>query len=536
MLDPVGAQQAHLPAPDFWRRKREQCSFGVQHMRFLSSHARIRWLGRSGSGNAGARQHQKQGAPVNPSMDDPGKAARGRAGAMLRGHVWPDELLAVFERLTAGGERAFLVGGSVRDVILGRSSAGPWDVATSCTPDQVRERFARVEPIGEKLGTMLVLGVAQRYEVTTFRREGEYADARHPDHVWFTRDPLEDLARRDLTVNALAFDPVSGELLDPHDGALDLEGRCLRAVGDPVARFREDALRPLRLARLAAVLGMRPHEETRAALGSARDRSLGLAVERVRVELEGLLLAPRPSEGFELLREARLLELWLPELAACHGVPQNRYHAHDVYFHSLYSCDAASVDKPIVRWAALLHDIGKPATREVREGEATFYQHQFVGAGLANTLLERLRFPLRDRLRIVHLVREHMFDYRPEWGDSAVRRWLARVGPECVEDLFELRRADYQGNGIKLGIPMSLAEFEERIGRIVAAQDALSVGDLALDGQDVMRILGIGPGPAVGDALSSLLECVLERPSLNTRALLSIELQAVRARGDRPHA
>ncbi|MEO5987462.1 MAG: HD domain-containing protein [Candidatus Eisenbacteria bacterium] len=473
---------------------------------------------------------------MNPGMGHPGEAARRRAEAILRGYAWPTELLSVLGRLKAQGEQAFLVGGSVRDVLLGREPNGLWDVATSGTPDRVRERFARVEPIGEKLGTMLVVEADGRYEVTTFRREGEYADARHPDRVWFTREPLEDLSRRDLTVNALAFDPTTGDLLDPHEGALDLEARCLRAVGDAAARFREDALRPLRVARFAAVLGMTVEDGTRAALGTARDRSPGLAVERVRVELELLLAAPRPSDGLELLREARLLELWLPELVACHGVPQNRFHAHDVYFHSLYSCDAAPAEKLWVRWAALLHDIGKPATGEIRDGEMTFYQHQFVGAVLAETLLERLRFPHRDRHRIVHLVREHMFDYRPEWGDAAVRRWLQRVGLECVADLFDLRLADYQGNGLKQGFPTYLDEFAARIERVVSARDALSVGELAVDGQDVMRILGIGPGPEVGQALTALLERVLEHPNLNTRERLMVELAGARAREDRPHA
>lgn len=473
---------------------------------------------------------------MNPVLGDPGEAARRRAEQRLSRYPWPAALIGVLERLAADGEAAHLVGGSVRDVLLERPMPGPWDIATSRTPDQVRAIFARVEPIGERHGTLLVLEPAVTCEVTTFRREGDYADARHPDEVWFTRDPLGDLARRDLTVNALAYDPRSGVLLDPHDGALDLERRCLRAVGDPVARFREDALRPLRLARFAAVLGMQPDEATRAALGAALDRSPGLAVERVRAELERMLTAPRPSEGFELLREAGLLTCWLPELAACRGVPQNRFHAYDVYFHSVYSCDAAPADKPVVRWAALLHDIGKPSTREIRDGDATFYQHQFVGAELADALLERLRFPARERAAIVHLVREHMFDYRPEWGDSAVRRWLQRVGVEHVADLFDLRLADNQGNGLKQGFPTYLDEFADRIERILAAQDALRVADLALDGAAVMRILGMTPGRAVGEALTALLERVIEHPELNTPERLTAELVEWKARAAGPHA
>jgi putative nucleotidyltransferase with HDIG domain len=384
----------------------------------------------------------------------------------------------------------------------------------------VSKRFERVEPIGLPHGTVLVLFDGIQIECTTFRREGAYADARHPDRVEFTRDPAEDLARRDLTVNAMAFDPVSGVLLDPHGGALDLERRRLRAVGDPRARFAEDALRPLRVARLAAVLEMEPETETRAALGGALERARRVAVERVRVELEKLMSAPRPSEGIELLRAAGLLQLWMPELARTWAVPQNRYHAYDVYLHSLYTADAAPADKPRVRWAALLHDIGKPDTRVERGGDGTFYNHQFVGAELADRLLERLRFPHEERTAIVHLIREHMFDYRGGWSDAGLRRWLRRVGEEYVADLFDLRIADMLGNGLKQGFPTYLAEMSARVDRILAESRALKVTDLAIGGRDVMDTLGIPPGPAVGETLEALLEEVLDDPSRNTRERL----------------
>jgi len=392
----------------------------------------------------------------------------------------------------------------------------------------VRELFERTEPIGERHGTVLILHEGARIECTTLRREGEYADARHPDEVWFTDDPLEDLARRDLTVNAMAFDPDAAVLLDPYEGARDLVRRRLRAVGDPLARFREDALRPLRVARLAAVLGMDVEPATRAALGGVRDRAERIAPERVRAELEKMVLAPRPSVGLEILREAGLLALWLPELQACRGVPQNRFHAFDVYFHSIYSCDAAPTGRPVVRWAALLHDIGKPATRIERHGDGTFYHHEAVGAELARGLLERLRFPARFTDRVVHLVREHMFDYRPGWSDAALRRWLRRVGPGCVAELFDLRIADNMGNGLKSGNPTYLAEMAGRVDRLIAEGAALSVADLAVGGDDVMRALGIGPGPRVGETLRALLEEVLEDASRNTREALLERLSRMR--------
>ncbi len=443
-------------------------------------------------------------------------------------------MLAALARLSGEGHRALLVGGSVRDVILGRAADARWDVATDRLPEDVRALFEHTLGIGERHGTVLVLWEGLALECTTFRREGEYADARHPDQVWFTRDPLEDLARRDFTVNALAYDPAHGTLLDPFDGARDLKHRRLRAVGEPIERFREDALRTLRAARLAAVLALELDDETRAALAGVRDRVGGLAVERVREELEKLMTAPRPSIGYEILREAGLLALWLPELAACRGVPQNRFHAYDVYFHSLYSCDAARSDQPIVRWAALLHDIGKPGTRVERAGEGTFHGHAELGARLADAWLARLRFPNAARERIVHLIREHMFDYQPAWSDAAVRRFVRRVGREHVAELFDLRIADALGNGTRDPDTRRLETMARRIDRVLAEGTALSVRDLAVDGDTVMRTLGLPSGPEVGRVLERLLEEVLEDPALNTRERLGARLEALKHFPRRP--
>ncbi len=460
-----------------------------------------------------------------------GLDARGvKARAALVAHAWPGELIAALERLRAGGHQAWLVGGTVRDVLLGRGGGGAecFDVATDLRPDEVSARFERVEPIGIEHGTVLIRAEGIQLETTTFRREAQYGDARRPDAVEFCGDPLEDLARRDLTVNAIAFDPVSGVMLDPHGGVRDLERRTLRAVGDPASRFHEDALRPLRVARLAAVLEMEPEPATRAALGAAPERARRVAVERVRDELTRMMRAARPSTGFELLREAGLLPLWMPELARTWGVPQNRYHAYDVYLHSLYTCDASPPEKPVVRWAALLHDIGKPDTRVERRGEGTFYNHQFVGAEIADRLLARLRFPLDQRSAIVHLVREHMFDYRRGWSDAALRRWLRRVGEEAVADLFDLRIADMLGNGLKAGFPVYLEAMRRRIERVLAESRALHVTDLAVDGHDVMLALGLAPGRAVREALEALLEEVLDDPSRNRRDHLLVRLEAMR--------
>jgi len=462
------------------------------------------------------------------------EAAAERAQVRLAARTWPAELLAVLATLREGGHQAYLVGGTVRDALLDRAEGGELDVATDLGPDEVMGRFPHVAPTGLAHGTVTIVTGGRIVECTTFRREGSYSDARRPDRVEFTADPEEDLSRRDLTVNAMAWDPVVGELLDPHGGAHDLERRRLRAVGEPAERFREDALRPLRVARFTATLEMEPDDALRSALRRLSDPGSGyagarVAAERVRDELERMLRAREPSRGFEVLREAGLLDLWLPELARCRGVPQNRFHAYDVYFHSLYTCDAAPREKPVVRWAALLHDVGKPDTRVERHGEGTFYNHQFVGAEIAERLLERLRLPLATRERIVHLVREHMFDYRPGWSDAALRRWLRRVGPEYVADLFDLRIADLLGNGLKRGFPTYLEGMRERIERLLRESSALKVTDLAVDGHDVMRELGLPPGPAIREALEALLEEVLDDPMRNTRDHLLARLRDRRA-------
>ena len=461
---------------------------------------------------------------------DAAEQARQRAQARLRTHAFAPGVIAAFERVRASRGQAWIVGGSVRDVLLGRETGSDVDAATTLLPERTASAFPQSDPIGGRFGTVLVVWEGERIEFTTLRTESAYSDARHPDTVTFSRDPLEDLARRDLTINAMAFDPLAGELLDPHGGALDLERRRLRAVGDPALRLREDALRALRIARFAATLEMRVEEPTRAALADVVDLVPKLAIERVRTELERLLAAPQPSKGLEILREAGLLVCWLPELQACRGVQQNRHHAHDVYFHSLHSCDAAPLAKPVVRWAALLHDIGKPATRAEKDGEGTFYNHQFVGAELAASLLERLRFAHAFRDAVVHLIREHMFDYRTQWSDSAVRRWLKRVGSEHVADLFDLRIADRIGNGTRAAASPDLEAFAARVERELAKGHALHVSDLAVNGRIAMEVLRIPPGRAIGEVLETLLEEVLEDPARNTEPYLRARLAQLRAR------
>jgi putative nucleotidyltransferase with HDIG domain len=272
---------------------------------------------------------------------------------------------------------------------------------------------------------------------------------------------------------------------------------------------------------------MTPDASTLAAMAPALARSSGLAPERIRSELERLLAAPRPSVGFEVLREGGWLGRVLPELAACIGVTQNRYHAYDVYRHTLATVDAAPPSSRIVRWAALLHDIGKPGTRAGSEGAATFHGHERLGADLARRRLEALRFPQADTERIVHLVREHMFDYHEGWGDAAVRRWVRRVGEPAIGDLMRLRRADAEGAGLPphdSGEPTQA--FLARIESVLASGRVLHVRDLPVSGEDVMRVLGCAPGPRVGEVLDRLLEHAIEDPANATREALLARIES----------
>ncbi len=415
----------------------------------------------------------------------------------------------------------------MRDLLL-RRPVTDWDVSTDARPDEVMRLFPKAIPTGVAHGTVTVVTDSGPVEVTTFRKEGHYSDSRRPDEVEFIGAVEDDLARRDFTVNAMAYDPSDGAILDPLGGRSDLEKGIIRCVGDPLERFSEDALRPLRAIRLAVTLNFTIEKATFEAISLLRDKvSAQVAFERVRDELLKIMKAESPSAAIEMMHRTSLLSHVLPELEEAVGVPQNRYHAYDVYYHSLMSCDAVSAEKPLVRLAALLHDVGKPATREEIRGDATFYNHQCVGAEMADLALRRLKFSRADRVHVVRLVRYHMFNYTPEWSDAALRRFVKRVGEENLADLFDLRIADRLGNGLKEGFPIYIEEMRARIEALLRQNHALRVSDLAVDGTDVIRELGVAPGPQVGSVLKRLLDAVIEDPSLNSRDKLLAMIREV---------
>ena len=425
--------------------------------------------------------------------------------------------------------------------------AAPRAVTTSALPTEVQGIFARTIPTGVAHGTVTVLvppaqahdpgeprpRAAVPIEVTTFRGEGAYSDARHPDHVVFGVSLEEDLARRDFTINAMAYDPVAATIVDPHGGRADLAARLLRAVGDPAARFREDGLRVLRALRFAAVLELDLDPATEAAIPSALPSLARVSAERVRDELLKLLAARQPSRGLRIAERTGVIALLLPELAACVGLSQNHFHRHDVWEHTLATVDAIEGDA-LRRLGALLHDIGKPPTRTPKEdapGEFAFFRHEHAGAGLADEVLRRLKLPTRDRTRVVAMIAQHMFWYEPTWTDATVRRFIRRVGEENLADLFALRSADVIAHGMGADPADETGELSRRIAAVLAADQALHITDLAVDGGDVMRTLGVPPGRVIGEVLATLLEMVIEDPSLNQRQrLLELIPQVVKGR------
>ena len=439
----------------------------------------------------------------------------------------PDAVLGILHRLWTSGHAGYVVGGSLRDVLLGREPAD-WDMASDARPDRLVDLFPGAV-YENRFGTVAVREGGEQHEVTTFRSDHDYADFRRPHHVEFGDDIRLDLARRDFTVNAIAWGAEAGagstpRYVDPFDGIADAGAQRLRAVGEPRARFREDALRMLRAARLAAVLEFNIDPPTLAAMRDNAGLIAHVSGERTAAELEKLLLADRPSVGLRLLDETRLLDVIAPELAAQRGVPQNKIAGEDLLGHTIRTVDAVPASRPVVRLAALLHDVGKPSTID----EGPFRGHEVVGSEIAAAFLERLRFPKAVTERVIHLVRQHMFTYDPDWGDAGVRRFIQRVGADHIDDLFVLRAADSIGSGLPADAG-DLAGLRARVATELQASVVLDRSKLAVHGDDLMAELDIPAGPHLGRMLDDLLERVVTDPSLNDRATLLLLAESMLA-------
>ncbi len=425
----------------------------------------------------------------------------------------PQDVLFILNTLNEKGHTAYAVGGCVRDMILGRCP-NDWDVTTSAVPEEIMAAFPKTVPTGIKHGTVTVLCGKNAYEVTTFRIDGGYADHRRPDSVSFTSDIREDLARRDFTVNAMAYHPTEG-FVDPFGGRDDLETKTLRAVGEPELRFDEDALRILRAYRFSAQLGFAIEPKTLAATAALAHTLPAVSAERVRDELLKILLSDRP-EILILMEKQGILPQILPEISALWGVAQNTvYHVFDVFHHTMAVINATP-KTPALRLAALLHDTGKPAKKTTDEkGIDHFRGHDEISLQIAEKTLTRLRLDNKTIGTVCRLVQHH--DLRMAATKKSVRKAMSRVGADLFFDLLSLMEADAKGQNPRL-LHQRLEHYAavQAIAReILAQQDALSVADLAVGGRDMMA-LGLS-GQAIGKALDFALALVLEQPETNEK-------------------
>ena len=436
---------------------------------------------------------------------------------MLRIQI-PEKANHIISVLTEAGFEAYVVGGCVRDAILGRTAAD-WDITTNALPSQVKALFPRTLDTGLQHGTVTVMQGREGFEVTTYRIDGEYLDGRHPDKVTFTPSLLEDLRRRDFTVNAMAYNEAEG-LVDAFDGLGDLERRQIRCVGDPRERFTEDALRILRAVRFSAQLDFTIEAGTRAALSEFAPNLRKVSAERIQTELVKLLASPHP-EAFRTVWETGISAVILPEFDACMETPQQSpHHCWSVGEHTLRALPFVEAEKSL-RLAVLLHDIGKPLTRTTDEaGVDHFYGHAPRSAELANGILRRLKFDNDTRKKVVRLVQVHD-DWQIPLTPKGVRRAVHRIGADIFPDYLKVRRADILAQAPafqeeKLG---ELGETERLDREIVEQQECLSLKDLAVTGRDLIE-LGMKPGPELGRVLEELLALVIDHPEYNTKELL----------------
>jgi poly(A) polymerase len=423
-------------------------------------------------------------------------------------------LTRLAEQFTAAGHAVYLVGGCVRDLVLGRPTSD-YDLATDAPPDVVKRLLAsaaaeHVWTVGERFGTIGAHLDGLTVEITTFRSE-EYAARSRKPTVRFGTTLEGDLARRDLTINAMAEDLRSGELVDPFGGARDLEARLVRAVGDPDERFAEDPLRLLRAVRFVAQLGFRLEPETAAAIGRSADRLADISRERIAQEMNKLLVTPRASHALRLLCDQGLMRHIVPELLAMRGMRQDIYRYKDVFEHTLHVVDNIEPEL-VLRWAALLHDVGKPRTISHVKGETHFFGHEFVGEDMSRRILGRLRYD-RDLIeRVSHLVAMHqrINNYEGDWTDGAVRRFM-READTALDDLFKLSRADLttRREEKRRAAIRRLEELRARCDAIRAQEDVAKLRS-PLDGNDLMELFGRPPGPWIRPIKDHLLGLVID--------------------------
>jgi tRNA nucleotidyltransferase (CCA-adding enzyme) len=441
----------------------------------------------------------------------------------------PTEIKRVSETLKKSGYESYLVGGCVRDLLISlviSREPKDWDLTTNATPEEIQGLFT--ETFYENIfGTVGVVTDSENpklkvVEVTPYRLESGYTNARHPDEVQFSAKLADDLKRRDFTINAIAYSPETGELVDLHEGREDIARKIIRTVGDPQERFAEDALRMLRAIRLSAELDFAIDTQTATGIAINAPQLAKISKERIRDELVRILMSPRPMQAIYVAQKLGLLKFILPDIEAGIDIDQNQAHSFDVFEHLLRSLQcAADKEWPLeIRLAALLHDVGKPATRAWSQDKKdwTFYNHEVVGARMAKNILCDLKFPNETVARVTSLIRWHMFFSDPDTVTlSAVRRIITNVGKDHIMELLDLRICDRVGTGRPKEQPFRLRKYMSMVDE--ALRDPISVGMLKIDGIKLIKIEGKA-GPRIGWILHALLEEVLDDPKKNTEEYL----------------
>lgn len=438
----------------------------------------------------------------------------------------PKEVKSVIEKLQKAGFEAYIVGGCVRDFLLEKEPKD-WDVTTNAKPEEIQKVFpdsfyennfltvtARTGSKNEKLAEI---------EITTYRLEAKYSDKRHPDEVKYAEKLEDDLSRRDFTINAMAMDEKK-KVIDLFNGQKDLKEKIIRTVGNPEERFNEDALRMLRAVRFATTLGFEIEEKTAQAIKKNNIWLEAISKERIRDEFVKIIMADNAASGIELLRELGLLKYIVPELLENYGVAQNKHHIYDCYTHAVKSLEYTAKKKfnMHVRLAALLHDIAKPKVKAGEGENATFYNHEIVGAKITFQILNNLKFSKKDVEKVTKLVRYHLFYYNvDEVGELSVRRLVKNVGLENMEELLQVRQADRIGSGVPKAEPYKLRHLKYLIEKV--SKDPISVKMLKINGNGLMKILDEKPGPKIGQILDILLGYVLDDPKKNTKEFLEKE-------------
>ncbi|MFC1595244.1 CCA tRNA nucleotidyltransferase [Patescibacteria group bacterium] len=447
----------------------------------------------------------------------------------------PSEVKKILETLEKAGFEAYIVGGCVRDLLLGKKPTD-WDITTDAKPEEIQKLFPK-SVYENAFGTVGIITkskiISQKLiEVTPYRVESKYTDKRHPDKIQFASKLEDDLSRRDFTINALAQN-LKGNITDCFEGRKALKNKEIQAVGNPEERFNEDALRLMRAVRLATQLNFNIENKTELAIKKNAGLLAFIAKERIKDEFSKLLMFTKPHEGLEKMRELGLLKMIAPEIEEGWMIGQNKHHIYTVWEHNIFALKYAADKKwdLTIRMAALLHDVGKPRSKQGQGLDSTFYGHEMIGAKMTARFLSRLRYPKKFIEKVVKLVRYHLFYYNVgEVTESSVRRLIKKVGYEDMEDLLKIRMCDRIGSNVPKAEPYKLRHLRFLIEKL--ARDPVSVKMLKVAGDDVMKTIGIKPGPKVGFLLNILLEDVLDDPQKNTKELLLKRIKELGAMSD----